>query len=127
MAYTLISIPAGGGTVVLKVTCPSQPQNVSAVLWRYNADKSPDIRVGAFMGANPEIQAGSPADLKDKYLAIEGVVLPGNDRIPTPYDLEVSVYQGGVLLKNDRPQIGGTGSIGSVPAPFFHVSRWEVV
>lgn len=122
---TTIQVPASGGSVVVKTSVPHFPQSVAGVVWRYNADKTPDGKAGIFSTNIPDVPLGAPMAIDKKLFLIEGAVLHHNDNPPTPYQVVVAITQGGSLIHEEVPSIGGAGQIRDKNIPFLY--RFTIV
>lgn len=124
MNTVIINLKSMSGPVVAKVTCPQFPQSFAGIIWRYNADQSPDKRAGSFTTQLSDVPLGTPAAIKDKIFLIEGAVLQQNDNPPTPYQVIVSFMQNGNLIHQEIPESGGTGQLSNKNKAFvylFHI------
>ncbi len=106
-----IKVSKTAGPVVLTVTS-NRPLGLGGNVWRYNADKTPDLKAGTFTTDKPNVQLGAPEALDGKFIYAKGVVLHFNDNPPVRYEVALSVMQGSTTLLSGVPE-GWTGQIGS--------------
>lgn len=112
MSTKTINMSAAGGPVNINVTCPDTPQSIVGIVWRYNANQTPDGQAGTFKTHSPEISLGQPGDINGKLFLVETVIINQNDSPPTPYEVLVTLTQDGNVLSSEIPQDGGSGTIG---------------
>jgi hypothetical protein len=117
---TTIQARSSGGPLSVTVASPRFPQNVSGVLWRYDASQQPEGEAGRFGPGAETVALGMPASVAGKLFMIEGAVLHQNDNPPTPYEVEVTVSQNGTVLARQVPAEGGSGQIGGENQPFVY-------
>ena len=116
----IILIDSFTGPVSVSITVPNFPQVVGGVVWKYNADKTPDGKAGIFTAKASEVPLGAPSVVANKFFLIEGAVLNHGDNPPTPYQVVVSITQNGKILQTEVPSINGSGKIGSEDEPFLY-------
>lgn len=116
----IVPISSTDGPISVTVTAPKFPQSIGGVVWRYNADKTFDLKAGLFTTTASEIPLGAPSLVDNKFFLIEGGVLHHNDDPPTPYQVVVSVVQNGKILHQQVPPENGSGKIGNKDVPFLY-------
>ncbi len=117
---TVIPINSAEGPVSVTVTAPKFPQSIGGVVWRYNADKTFDLKAGLFTNVASEVPLGAPGLVNNKFFLIEGGVLHQNDVPPTPYQVVVTILQNGKVLHQQIPPENGSGKIGNNDIPFLY-------
>ena len=121
---SVIEVPAGSGPLTVELTSPLFPQSVAGVLWRYDANKQPEGKAGAFTPKLSTVPIGSPATNRNKFYLLEGAVLHHSDREPTPYQVVVSLLSTGRAIHTEVPSENGTGQIKDQDVPFIY--RFQV-
>lgn len=106
--------------VSVTVTAPKFPQNIGGVIWRYNSDKTFDVKAGLFTTIASEIPLGAPGLIDEKFYLIEGGVLHNNDEPPSPYQVVVTITQNGNIIHQQVPPDNGFGKIGKNDIPFLY-------
>lgn len=104
------------------VTDPTHPQSVAGIVWRYNADQSPDGSAGNFDTEGPEVILGSGAAVDGRFFQAEGAVLAHGDNPPSPYKVVITVLQDGAVLHRETPA-NGEGTVGNDNEPFQYAIR----
>jgi hypothetical protein len=125
MNTVVINLENISGPVVAKVTCPQFPQSIAGIIWRYNADQTPDKRSGNFTTQLPEVPLGTAGTIAEKFFLVEGAVLQQNDTPPTPYQVIVSIIQNGNLIHQEIPESGGTGQLSDKNKAFVYLFNFK--
>ncbi len=105
-----IIISKEAGPVIVTVDARRFPQSVAGNVWRYNADKSFDLKSGIFNTDVRDVPLGTPEELHGKFFYVKGVVISFNDDPPTPYLVTLSVTQGEQTLLSETPK-GWSGQL----------------
>lgn len=116
----VISINADGDPLSVTVAIPNFPQSVGGVVWRFNDDKTFDVKAGLFTTTAGEVPLGAPSVINNKIFLVEGAVLHHNDKPPTPYQVVVTITQNGSVIHTEVPSINGSGKIGTANVPFLY-------
>lgn len=127
MSVVVIPVSQATGTLDVTIASPDYPQALAGILWRYNADETPDGKAGSFTPSSPRAQFGNPMSNDGKYLYIEGVVLHHDDNPPTPYEVVVTVSHNGTPIHADVPTDHGTGTVGSADVAFNYLFQIKVL
>lgn len=117
---SVIEVPAEAGPLSVELSCPLYPQSVAGVLWRYDANKAPEGKAGAFTPDLSTVPIGSPSSNRDKLYLLEGAVLHHSDPQPTPYQVVVSLLATGKAIHSEVPSQNGTGQIQNEDLPFVY-------
>lgn len=126
---SIVTIPVAGkvGTLDVAIACPSHPQVLTGVLWRYNPDESPDGAAGTFTPKSAIAPIGNPSENDGKFFMIEGAVLHQNDNPPTQYEVVVTVRHNGLAIHADVPSDHGSGTVGAADERFSYTFQVKVV
>ena len=108
---TKIQISKTGGPVIVNVSCPRFPQSIVGIIYKYAADQTKEGQVGQFRTAAPNVMLGNPSDIDQKLFSVLAQVLPFNDDPPSPYEIVITVSQGGKQLSSEVPDDNGSGTI----------------
>jgi hypothetical protein len=108
---TKIQISKTDSPVIVNVSCPSFPQSIVGIIYRYAADQTKEGQVGQFRTAAPNVTLGNPSDIDGKLFSVLTQVLPFNDDPPSPYEIVVTVSQEGKQLSSEVPVDNGSGTI----------------
>ena len=117
---TVIPISATGDPISVTLAVPKFPQSIGGVVWRFNADKTFDVKAGLFMTTAGLVPLGAPSVVNDKIFLVEGAVLNHNDNPPTPYQVVVTITQNGSVIHSEVPSLNGSGQIGTADIPFLY-------
>lgn len=117
---SVIEVPSASGPLTVELSSPLYPQSVAGVLWRYDANKKPEGKAGAFTPKLSTVPIGSPASNRDKLYLLEGAVLHHSDPQPTPYQVVVSLLATGRAIHTEVPSENGTGQIKDQDVPFIY-------
>jgi len=120
MNITKIVMSSAGGALTATISCPTTPQSVVGVVFRYNSDQSFDKKMGLFKTDSPDINLGSPIENDGKLFMIQGTVINFNDDPPSPYKVVVDISQNGNVLSTEVPSDGGSGKIGDKDIAFAY-------
>ncbi|MBD2704045.1 hypothetical protein IC229_25595 [Spirosoma sp. BT702] len=122
---TIIPINANGEPISVTLAIPNFPQSIGGVVWRFNADKTFDVKAGLFTTTAGEVPLGAPSVVDDKIFLVEGAVIHHNDNPPTPYQVVVTITQNGKIIHTEVPSENGSGKIGTDNVPFLY--RFQLV
>jgi hypothetical protein len=109
MTFTNIDIQANGGPVTINVAIARQPQNLVAVLKRFNSLTKKFEVVGVFNSDQAQLTLGMPQNLVGTIFIVRGLVTFLGDSRPSAYEVVVDILQNGQSFFKEVPQPGGSG------------------
>lgn len=118
-------ISRGGGPVSLRLHLRS-PGAVVAVVWRFRRPAERDGGVGELHRDSPELLLGPPETVAGWGFLVDGYVVPPHAHPPVPYQVVVTVLQGGRVIHQAVPTDHGSGVLGAVEARFRYPFRLRV-
>jgi len=118
MSITEVVVAPTLGPVTLRVAEQKHPQSVVAAVWRFNGPTRREGLAGEVTRERPEIPLGAPTSIAGKGFVVDGFVIPFMDDPPSPYQVVVTVLQGGTPLHQAVPADHGAGSIGDEEVRF---------
>jgi hypothetical protein len=107
-----VRIPAGGGPVSLRVADTRHPQAIEARVHRFANMTTHEAVVGSITEGVDLVPLGAPSVIDGKIFVVDGFVVPFGDDPPTPYQVVVTVLQGGQEVDQAVPEDNGSGKIG---------------
>lgn len=107
-----VTVSANGGPVSVRVADSRRPEGVVTLVWRFDGIKAREGLAGEISREIPEVPLGAPGTVDGKGFLVDGFVVPRIDAHPAPYQVVVTVLQGGRELHQVVPVEGGTGTIG---------------
>jgi hypothetical protein len=112
MSITEVTVSPTGGPVSVRVVERRRPRAVVTVVWRFDGSSEREGIVGEISREIPEVPLGAPGAVDGKGFLVDGYVVPLLDRSPAPYQVVVTVLQGGREVHQAVPTECGTGTIG---------------
>jgi hypothetical protein len=113
-----IQVSSAGGAVSVRVADMRHPQAIEARVYRFANASTNEGLAGRITEGMSEVLLGSPAAINGKFFLVDGNVVPFGDDPPTPFQVVVTVLQGGHEIDSAVPGDNGSGSIGKDPVPF---------
>lgn len=113
MAITEVSVTSDGGPVALRVAEYGRTLGVVSVVWRFATVADPEGVVGEISRGLPQVPLGGPGAVDGKGFLVDGYVVPATGRRASPYQVVVTVLQGGREVHQAVPLDCGTGTIGA--------------
>jgi hypothetical protein len=111
MPITELNVSSAGGPLSVRVGDPNRPHGVVAVVWAFQSDNTLEGKVGELTEGSA-LPLGAPTSLDGKALVIDGFVVPFMSEPEEPYEVVVSVLQGGAVIHRIVPPDHGSGKIG---------------
>jgi hypothetical protein len=121
-----VVVSRGGGPVSVRVTM-HQPGGVLGVVWRF---RRPSQRVGAageISRGMPEVPLGPPDAIDGWGFLVDGYVVPPSESSGSPYQVVVTVLQGGQVVHQAVPADQGSGTFADAEVRFRYPFRIRVV
>lgn len=113
MTIPEVPVAVGGGPVALRVAEYGRAHGVVSVVWRFSGLADPEGVVGEISRGLPQVPLGGPGAVDGKGFLVDGYVIPVTGRRASPYQVVVTVLQGGLEVHQAVPPDRGTGTIGS--------------
>lgn len=112
MSVTELTISPAAGPVTLHVTERRTRHPLVTVVWRFGADARREGQVGEISREIAELPLGAPGTLDGKGFLVDGFVVPHSDGPAEPYQVVVTLLQGGREIHQAVPSEGGSGTLG---------------
>lgn len=112
MSIAEVTVSPTGGPVSVRVVERRRPQGTVTVVWRFEGLSRCEGIVGEISREIPEVPLGAPGTVNGKGFLVDGFVVPLVNRPPAPYQVVVTVMQGGREVHQVVPPEHGTGTIG---------------
>lgn len=119
-AISIIPISTTGDPISVTLAIPKFPESIGGVIWRFNDDKTFDVKAGLFTTTAAEVPLGAPSIILKKIFLVEGAVLHHDANPPTPYQVVVTITQNGRVIHTEVPSLNGSGQIGTANVPFLY-------
>jgi hypothetical protein len=123
MSVTDVVVSREGGSVSVRVTERRHPRGIIAVVWRFGETLEREGMAGEISREIPDVPLGAPRAVNGKGFLLDGFVIPVQSRSSAPYQVVVTVLQGGRDLHAVVPQDHGTGTIGQEEIRFRYSFR----
>ena len=111
MSVTELTVSRDGGPVSVRVTEHRRAHGVVSVVWRFQDLTRSEGVVGEMSRELPQVPLGAPNAVDGKGFLVDGFVVPTTES-PSPYQVVVTVLQGGRELHKAVPLDRGTGTFG---------------
>jgi hypothetical protein len=112
MAVAEVTVSPDGGPVSLRVADQHRTHALVSVVWRFAAHEVPEGVVGEISRELPQVPLGSPGSVDGKGFLVDGFVVPAPNQAPAPYQVVVTVLQGGREVHQTVPLDRGSGTLG---------------
>lgn len=112
MKVAEVIVSPSDGPVSVRVVERRRSHSVVSVVWRFDGVDQPEGVVGEISREIPEIPLGAPGTVDGKGFLVDGFVVPVVGQPPVPYQVVVTVLQGGREVHQTIPADHGTGTIG---------------
>jgi hypothetical protein len=106
-----VVVSPSAGPVSVRVVERRRPRAVVTLVWRFDAARREGV-VGEISREVPEVPLGGPAAVDGAGFVVDGFVVPVADGSAAPYQVVVTVLQGGREVHQAVPADHGTGTIG---------------
>jgi hypothetical protein len=120
-----VTVTASGGPLVVEVAASNSPNPVAGAVWEWDQTGAPvggNDPAGQFTSQAPDVPLGSPGTIANHSFQVAGVVIALNNAPPVPYQVVVTVKQGGGDVHQDVPD-NGSGQIGTTDQQFAYAFR----
>jgi len=120
MQVSTLKATRDGGVITVGISLPTSPHSAAAVIWRFSADGKREAEVGELTSLVPPVPIGDAVTNNSKKFYVRGKVLNENDNPPVPFQLLVTVGQGGKALLIEAPTEKEDSRIGSKDVRFIY-------
>ena len=117
MPITELTVSTASGPLSVRVADPKRPHGVVAIVWSFASTGELEGNIGE-LSEGTTLPIGAPATLDGKSVLIDGFVIPFMSKPPEPYEIVVTVLQGGVVIHRIVPPDHGSGTVGDVEVRF---------
>ncbi|HEU4558974.1 MAG TPA: hypothetical protein VFS20_14035 [Longimicrobium sp.] len=107
-----VTVSPTAGPVSVRVVERRRLPGVVTVVWRFAGVAEREGIVGEISREITEVPLGAPSTVNGKGFLVDGFVVPLVDRPPAPYQVVVTVLQGGREVHQAVPPEHGSGTIG---------------
>jgi hypothetical protein len=112
MKVAEVIVSPNDGLVSVRVVERRRSHGLVSVVWRFDGVDRREGLVGEISREIPEVPLGAPGTVDGKGFLVDGFVVPTADQPPAPYQVEVTVLQGGREVHKTVPADHGSGTAG---------------